>query len=951
MADNTADKTADSAADSAADKAEKKAEFRRMPGDTVQDTDPQAFALEFVTRMRRAKNLSHLPSLRTSIAIPRFLTARCLRQGGLTPRDYIESAVLLSPYEDQKIAWEVARELLFPKEEKPAATAAPLEAKAAPAGQPQQAVDATRSILDGLDGLGIDLDDLGALDDIDALLAQAEDEQLRAFDLQEKMLTSQDPAERSTGNLVGRYGGAGELQSAGINTVAGALEMVRELLRGRIGSLESEEVADACAAGLGDLLRKEVMHPWELAGALAGTRDFDRLRDHVQEIIQGGTATDIGRTLRFLDPHAGSLTGSELVAFRDAGLARTRDLSEHAELLDGLRRWLPPPDELLRRSAQDNPVRALEAAKWLLGRFGENLQPRILDHWADNLGRAPSLQELLQIPVDCPRWESLLHGAWRDWLSAGDRAPVLDGALDVDGAGTAQAPGLDADPDLAVGPDGAAGDAAGGMADIPDDTAGRPLLPGALAAMQKAAIGGADPLDIAPAHPAEYAPPALPAAPTTADWLGIAEQLQRTGLEAAKKLAGDLVVEAMVRVQARDAFLPTLDAFLDRGLFPSQPKVVVDAGVRLGLPEQLIYERLGRPMEQLIALIEGDTMEPDRYRRLVEKIQSLPYDVLKRLAAQCVSSQNFSGMAALLAIDMAGAAGLVPADFSCSAMGYKGIGGGTNLLKQWFDGRGKLTDELRQRIKHIARNSLMELAFDWIARGTGTTSLGMIPQSQSRPYRAGDELEQMDLEQTLDALIASGRTLDQITEEDMSVPVTAKGRAAMGVLLDISGSMGGRELANCAISVVMLLGRLAPEEVAVALFESDTHVVKGFNQDQDLDAVADRLLELEATGGTRVDAALDWLADQFDEVPEAEFRLMFLLSDYCFFESPKELEKRALRLADGNVRFLGAAHGHVQQNTADLFKSVLGGQIIKLRDLDAVPGLISDAITQAGSGW
>jgi Mg-chelatase subunit ChlD len=887
----------------------------------VTGTDPQGFALEFVIRMRRQKNLSHIPSLRTSIAIPRFLTARCLRQGGLTPKDYIDAAVLLSPYEDQKIAWEVAREVLFPKEEAPGRSPEALEVKAAPGGQAPQAVDATRSILDGLDDLGIDLDSLSALDDIDALLAEAEDSQLKelsAFDLQEQMLTSQSVLERAVGGLVSRYGGAGEMQAAGIRSVQGALDLVRERLRGRIGALEGEEVATACEAGLGELLLREVAHPWELAGALAGMRDFERLRDHVQEIMASGTATDIGRTLRFLDPHAGALTGTELVALREIGLARVRDLSEHIELLDGLQRWLAPPDELLRRSALENPVRALEATRWLLGRFGENLQPRILDHWADNLlqveGRGPTLDELLQVPVDCARWEGLLREGWRDWLRAGDQALLRSGG----------------------GPSAALVEG--------EDLVGDPLLPAALAevlvdeaAMQKAALGAAP------------APAAPPSAPSVADWLHVAGRLVQTGLKVAIELTGELVVEAMQRVQLAEAFLPTLDALLDRGLYPSDPPAVVAAGVRLGLPDQVILERLGKPIEQLRALIGEGVLEPDRYRRLVEKISALPPELLQLLCRQCVDAQNFCGMAALLAIDMAGAAALVPADFACASLGHKGIGGGTNLLKQWFEGRGGLSDELRQRIKLIARSALMELAFDWIARGSGTTSMGMVPQSQNRPFRAGDEMEQIDLEQTLEALISTGRTLEQITEEDLFVPSTSKGRAAMGVLLDISGSMGGRELANCAISVVMLLGRLAPEEIAIALFESNTHVVKGFNEERDLDAVADRLLELEATGGTRVDAALDWLAGQFEEVPEAEFRLMFLLSDFCFFERVSELERRAFLLADGDVRFIGAAHGHFQKDTAEVFKSILGGQIIKLQNLDAVPGLLSDAITRAGS--
>ena len=139
-----------------------------------------------------------------------------------------------------------------------------------------------------------------------------------------------------------------------------------------------------------------------------------------------------------------------------------------------------------------------------------------------------------------------------------------------------------------------------------------------------------------------------------------------------------------------------------------------------------------------------------------------------------------------------------------------------------------------------------------------------------------------------------------ITEDDLFVPIQSKGQAALCVLVDISGSMGGRELANCAISVVMLLGKLAPQEIAIALFESDTHVIKGFQQEREIDEVTDRLLELAATGGTRVDAALKWANEQFEEVPEAEFRLLFLLSDYEFFESPKDLLRSLVLVLGGD---------------------------------------------------
>src|SRR5262249_1879650 len=152
-------------------------------------TDPLLFALEFVARMRKRKGLAHVPSLRTAIAIPRFLTARLFRQTSLVPQDYLDAAVLNTPYEDQAAAFEVGREILFPSEPK---VEEPKVGAAATTQAPQQQPankDATRSILDDLAGLNLDLESLGDLSSLDKLIESAEDKQLfQAFDLQQKML-------------------------------------------------------------------------------------------------------------------------------------------------------------------------------------------------------------------------------------------------------------------------------------------------------------------------------------------------------------------------------------------------------------------------------------------------------------------------------------------------------------------------------------------------------------------------------------------------------------------------------------------------------------------------------------------------------------------------------------------------------------------------------------------
>src|SRR5688572_2924866 len=129
--------------------------------------DPVAFSLEFVALLRKRTDLSQVPSLRTAVAIPRFLTARLFRKGSLTARDLVEAAVHVTPYEDQGAAFEVAREIVFPKERASDETSdedgddddADVVISTKKNAGPEEPA---RSILDDLAGL--DLGDMGSLD-------------------------------------------------------------------------------------------------------------------------------------------------------------------------------------------------------------------------------------------------------------------------------------------------------------------------------------------------------------------------------------------------------------------------------------------------------------------------------------------------------------------------------------------------------------------------------------------------------------------------------------------------------------------------------------------------------------------------------------------------------------------------------------------------------------------
>jgi hypothetical protein len=93
-----------------------------MEGDTSVDiTAIPQFAQGFVKRMRSRPDIpaNIKPSLRQSLDITRWLTTVFMEKGSISALDLIEAAVVTSYFENQPVALEVARGMLFPKKERP----------------------------------------------------------------------------------------------------------------------------------------------------------------------------------------------------------------------------------------------------------------------------------------------------------------------------------------------------------------------------------------------------------------------------------------------------------------------------------------------------------------------------------------------------------------------------------------------------------------------------------------------------------------------------------------------------------------------------------------------------------------------------------------------------------------------------------------------------------------
>ncbi|UJR81534.1 VWA domain-containing protein [Sandaracinus amylolyticus] len=845
----------------------------RFRGDETPEWTPIAFAVELTRRLRRHAGIACTPSLRATIAIPRFLTARYARTKRLTARDYLDAAILTTPFEDQAIAESVARELLFPRAETAGAASSPTKVREdAKVVATAPVPDAVSGILGDLAALDVDLDSLADLADLESMIDDgAKPDSSDPFELFERLYSSADPEERALGELVVLFGGAAEMASVSARTVDHVRVLVRERLLAQVGALTPPHVLHACSAGFGTLLAHEARHPWEVAGFLAGLGRDRELRTHLADLATSASPRDLGTTLRFVAPHT-----IDSRDFRRAALARPLDLAEHAELLLGLEEYVDPSAALITRSAIESPRRAMNAARTLRERFGHSVEDRVLEAWASALGRAPTLRELVDVAVDSARYHALVGPALEAHVLE-MREEAADDYLDA-------------------------------------TTDALPPVPHALAAS-----------------------------------IVLARDLAGTNVSSAVKAARRLATEVPCTVRVAAHFLPLLDELLEHALVPDDLERLVEVATLLGIDPNEVYDRIGQALEQLRAMVLGDAHDADRYARLVDRIGSIPHALLDELCGVASETSNLEAIAALLAIDLGGATQRLPEDLVMQGLGFKGIGGGSNLLKQWFSHRGALVDPLKSRIKAIAKDALVDLAFEWLGKSGASAERGLIPETRTRPMRAGDDLDLLDLDASLERVIEEGRRLDDARDDDLLVSETVRGRAAVSVLIDISGSMSGPDLAMCSIAVVMLLGKLRSDEISLALFESDTHVVKRFADEADLDAVADELLDLYARGGTCVDQALRFVEDEMTGV-EATLRVLFVLSDFAFSERPDELRTLGSRIADHGVSLIAAAHGCVMKESRDALVSSIGGETMTMKKAEELPSLLLDVLSRIADG-
>ena len=192
---------------------------------------------------------------------------------------------------------------------------------------------------------------------------------------------------------------------------------------------------------------------------------------------------------------------------------------------------------------------------------------------------------------------------------------------------------------------------------------------------------------------------------------------------------------------------------------------------------------------------------------------------------------------------------------------------------------------LRELARRLAGQIVLGVARAGQARARG------IGRMEQRPYRpdAGD----LDLDASLEP-IAEARAAGALADvERLRVRAWAKRSTALCLLVDRSGSMGGRPLATSAVAAAAIAWR-TPDDYSVLAFGNDVVVAKSQDIEKAAEHVISDVLALRGFGTTDVAGALRVAAAQLARSRGGR-RVAVLLSD-CRATVPGDVEAAAAAL-------------------------------------------------------
>jgi Mg-chelatase subunit ChlD len=184
-----------------------------------------------------------------------------------------------------------------------------------------------------------------------------------------------------------------------------------------------------------------------------------------------------------------------------------------------------------------------------------------------------------------------------------------------------------------------------------------------------------------------------------------------------------------------------------------------------------------------------------------------------------------------------------------------------------------LTAATDPKLRELARRLAGRLFLEISRRGpTRPKGVGKLVEQRYRPD-AGD----LDIDASMDALVDAGGDPRRVDPERLRVRGWVQPGTALCLMVDRSGSMGGKPLATSAVAAAAVAWR-APVDYSVLAFGKDVVVAKSQDVMKSGEQVVNDVLALRGFGTTDLAGALQIAGEQLNR-SRAGRKVAILLSD------------------------------------------------------------------------
>jgi Mg-chelatase subunit ChlD len=375
---------------------------------------------------------------------------------------------------------------------------------------------------------------------------------------------------------------------------------------------------------------------------------------------------------------------------------------------------------------------------------------------------------------------------------------------------------------------------------------------------------------------------------------------------------------------------------------------ITKAGKKVGMSDEEILELIEPNYEILKKAIQSGSRF-DRISNIAKSINLQDYQY-RELIKLAMDHNNRSALAALGHLNLSTALANAESVGGQAAMeemvSSLTAGSGENLLVQWFNNRDYIPPSIKNQVKEMAKNLLIDIGVNYANSKIGSTEFGPIASNIVKPYTLGDDLDLIDIDETLDSILNKGKSIELIDRDDFFVSITMEGRRAVSILLDISGSMSGEKLSYMAICATMLTYALRNDELAMCFFESNTHEIKNIDEKIDIEELAEELLSLKTMGGTMIQKALQWTQKNLsNEKTDAREKLNIMFTDAALFDfQPAIFELQKLDAMGVKTVIIVPEFNYSADKVKELIKKSKG-YLITVQKWRDFPSLVSEILS------